>query len=157
MSRPQPEEPLGIRSFNFLKRHFWYFTLPVLIFQFIYWFPNLATNLVNGVATTITRFLAGLLPAAGSLLFASHGKHLLRLTDEELSAASGLIGLGFFHKHPEYAWLERHINESNTPDLFDCLTLAERMRLQLVGLFDFMLRNAFSMGDAEQLVGPERR
>jgi hypothetical protein len=89
--------------------------------------------------------------------FASHGRHLLRLADEKLSAARGLMGLSFFDKHPEYAWLERHINESNTPDLFDCLILVERMRLELVGLFDFMLRNAFPVGDAQQIVGRERR
>ena len=89
--------------------------------------------------------------------FASHGKQLLRLTDEKLSAARGLMSLSFFGKHPEYGWLERHINEANTPDLFDCLTLAERMRIELVGLFDLMLGNAFSKGAVEQIVGRERR
>jgi len=89
--------------------------------------------------------------------FASHGKHLLRLTPEQVSAARGLMSLSFFDKHPEYAWLRRHVNERNTPDLFGCLTLAEHIRVELVGLFDFMLRKAFSMGDAERLVGPERR
>jgi hypothetical protein len=88
--------------------------------------------------------------------FASHGKHLLRLPLEQVSAARGLMSLDFFDKHPEYAWLGRHINERNSPDLFDRLTLAERMRIELVGLFDFMLLQAFSNGDAEQFVGRER-
>ena len=84
--------------------------------------------------------------------FASRGKSLLRLTAEQVSAALGMMSLGFFDEHPEYAWLGRHINELDTPDLFDRLTLAERMRVELSGLFDFMLRSAFSTGDAEQFV-----
>ena len=89
--------------------------------------------------------------------FASHGKSLLHLTPEQVSAARGVMSLSFFDKQPEYARLGRHINELDTPDLFDCLTHAEHMRGELVGLFDFMLRNAFSMGDAKQTVGREPR
>jgi hypothetical protein len=89
--------------------------------------------------------------------FASRGKSLLRLTPEQVSAARGMMSLSFFDKHPEYAWLGRHIGGRDTADLFDCLTVAERMRIDLVGLFDFMLRNAFSIGDAEQIVGREAR
>jgi len=89
--------------------------------------------------------------------FASRGKSLLRLTPEQVSGARGIMSLGFFEKHPEYAWLGRHIGARDTPDLFDSLALAERMRGELVGLFDFMLLNALSMGDAEQIVAPERR
>ena len=87
--------------------------------------------------------------------FASRGKQLLRLNTEQVSAARGMMSLGFFDKHPEYAWLGRHIGERETEDLLNCLTLAERMRVELVGLFDFMLRNPFSMDAAEQFVGPE--
>ena len=82
--------------------------------------------------------------------FASRGKSLLRLTPEQVSTARGIMSLGFFDKHPEYAWLGRHIGARNTPDLFDSLALVERMRAELVGLFDFMLRNAFAINDAEQ-------
>jgi hypothetical protein len=89
--------------------------------------------------------------------FASRGKSLLRLTPDQLSAARGMMSLVFYDKHPEYAWLDRHIGARNTPDLFDSLTLAEQMRVELVDLFDFMLRNAFVMDDAEQIVEPERR
>jgi hypothetical protein len=91
---------------------------------------------------------------------ASRGKRLLRLNAEQLFAARGVASLGFFDQHPEYAWLQRHISQSNTPDLFDKLALCDHMRLELVTLFDFMLREALpdtSSGAAEQTVGRERR
>ncbi len=81
----------------------------------------------------------------------------MRLTPEQVSAARGMMSLSFFDKHPEYAWLGRHIGARNTPEMFDSLTLAERMRVELVGLFDFMLRNGFAMEDAKQIVGRESR
>jgi hypothetical protein len=89
--------------------------------------------------------------------FASRGKQLVRLNTEQVSAALGMMSLGFFDKHAEYAWLSRHIDEPEAADLLDCLTLAERMRVELVGLFDFMLQNALSIDDAEQIVAREPR
>jgi hypothetical protein len=77
--------------------------------------------------------------------FASGGKRLSRFTAEQILAARGVMSLSFFDKHPEYAWIERHITESNTPDLFDRMTLYNRLRLELVGLFEFLLRE--TLGD----------
>jgi hypothetical protein len=90
---------------------------------------------------------------------ASRGKRLLRLTPEQLSAFRGVLALSFFDKHPEYAWIERHVSQSITPDLFDKFALYHQMRLELVALLDFMLREVLptpSGGAADQIVGKER-
>jgi hypothetical protein len=75
--------------------------------------------------------------------FSGQGKRLLNLPEEKVSHARGIMSLSFFEKHPEYAWLERHITESDTPDLYEKINLYERMRRMLVALFDLMLRERY--------------
>jgi hypothetical protein len=72
--------------------------------------------------------------------FSSRGKRLLNLPEEKVSHARGIMSLSFFDKYPEYAWLERHITESDTPDLYEKINLYEGMRRMLVTLFDLLLR-----------------
>lgn len=71
--------------------------------------------------------------------YCSWGKRLVRWNEEKVLQARGVMSLSFFDMHPEYARLERLITESDTPDLYEQLRLYERMRKNLVILFDFML------------------
>ena len=73
----------------------------------------------------------------------SRGKRLLNLSEEQVLYARGIMSLNFFDKHPECAWIERHITELNTPDLFEQMNLYNRMRRMLVSLFDLMLREKY--------------
>src|SRR5260370_3994239 len=75
--------------------------------------------------------------------YASRGKRLMKLSDEEALRARAIMSLSFYEKHPEYAWLERHIVASDTPDLFEEMNLAERSRTMLLNLFDLMLSEKF--------------
>jgi hypothetical protein len=75
--------------------------------------------------------------------FSSRGKRLLKLPEEQVSHARGIMSLSFSEKRPEYAWLERHITESNTPDLYEKINLYERMRTMLIALFDLMWREKY--------------
>ncbi len=75
--------------------------------------------------------------------FSSQGLRLLNLSEEKVSHARGIMSLSFFEKHPEYAWLERHIIFSDAPDLYEKINLYERMRAMLVALFDLMLREKY--------------
>src|SRR5688572_25517783 len=60
--------------------------------------------------------------------YASHGKRLIKLSEEEVLRARGLLCLSFFDKHPEHAWLKMHITQSATPDLYEDMDLADRLR-----------------------------
>jgi hypothetical protein len=71
--------------------------------------------------------------------YSCRGKRLLSLSEEEVVKASGLLSHSFFEEYPRYAWLERHITEANTPDLYEALHLSERLRKMLLELFRFML------------------
>ena len=75
--------------------------------------------------------------------FASRGRRLLDFSQEQALQAHGLASLAFFEQHPEYAWLERHVSESNTPDLHAYLDVSNRLRLMLLSLLDLMLREQF--------------
>lgn len=75
--------------------------------------------------------------------FSSGGQRLLNLPEDKVLSARGIMSLSFFDKHPEYAWLERHITESDTPDLYEKINLYEGMRRTLVALFDLMLREKY--------------
>jgi hypothetical protein len=46
--------------------------------------------------------------------FASQGRTLLEFSREQALRARGLASLSFYEQHPEYAWFERHVSESNT-------------------------------------------
>jgi hypothetical protein len=84
----------------------------------------------------------------------SLGKKVLSWPAEKVLQSRGALSLSFFEKHPEYALLERHITESETPDLFDKLRLYERMRMKLLELYDFLLAEEYRenshRSDAEQ-------
>jgi hypothetical protein len=75
--------------------------------------------------------------------FASQGRTLLEFSREQALRARGLASLSFYEQHPEYAWFERHVSESNTPDLYARLDVSHRLRLMLLSLFDLMLREQF--------------
>ena len=75
--------------------------------------------------------------------YASHGKRLIDLSEEDVLRARGLLSLSFFDKHPEHAWLKMHITTSLTPELHERLDLAERSRTALLHLLDLMLSQKF--------------
>ena len=75
--------------------------------------------------------------------FASRGRRLLEFSQEQALQARGLASVKFFEQHPEYAWSERHITESNTPDLYAYLDVSNRLRLMLLSLLDLMLKEQF--------------
>ena len=77
--------------------------------------------------------------------FATRGRGLLKFTHDQVLLARGLVSLTFYELHPEYAWIERHVNESNTPELRMFLDVADRLRSMLQSLFDLMLK--------EELIG----
>jgi hypothetical protein len=86
----------------------------------------------------------------------SMGKSVLSWSAEKVLQSRGAMSLSFFEKHPEYALLERHITEKETPDLFDKLSVYNRMRKKLLELYDFLLteqyKESFGLPDAEQSV-----
>lgn len=71
--------------------------------------------------------------------YSSWGKRIVRWPEQKLRKARGLMSVGFFEEHPEYATLGRHITSETTPDLFDELRLYEGLRLRLLDLFDYLL------------------
>jgi hypothetical protein len=72
--------------------------------------------------------------------YSSWGKRIVRWSEQQLIEARGLMSTGFFDEHPEYATLERHIRPESAPDLHDELRLYEGLRIKLLELFDYLLR-----------------
>jgi hypothetical protein len=71
------------------------------------------------------------------------GKRILSWPEEKVVQASGELSHSFFAEYPQYAWLERHITEANTRDLYEALHLSERLRKMLKELLSFMLREKY--------------
>jgi hypothetical protein len=71
------------------------------------------------------------------------GKRILSWPEEKVVQASGELSHSFFEVYPQYAWLESHITEANTPELYEALHLAERLRKMLTELLSFMLREKY--------------
>ena len=67
------------------------------------------------------------------------GRRILTWPEEKVVQASGELSHSFFEIYPQYAWLERHITEANTPDLYEALHLSEQLRKMLTELLSFML------------------
>jgi hypothetical protein len=89
--------------------------------------------------------------------FASRGRSLLEFSRDQALRARGLVSVRFFEQLPEYAWLERHVSESNTPDLCAYLDVSDRLRSMLLSLFDLMLKEQLieSRNVDEQALGAD--
>lgn len=75
--------------------------------------------------------------------YSSSGKRILSWPEEKIIQARGELSHSFFEEYPQYAWLERHITEAHTPDLYEALHLSERLRKMLIEILSFMLREKF--------------
>jgi len=75
--------------------------------------------------------------------YSSFAKRILSWPEEKVIQASGELSNSFFEEYPQYAWLERHITEANTPDLYEALHLSERLRKMLTEILSFMLREKY--------------
>ncbi len=72
--------------------------------------------------------------------FSGWGKRIVRWPEQKMLESRGLISVGFFEQHPQYTPLGRHITPEITPDLHRELRLYERLRVSLLDLFDYLLR-----------------
>ena len=75
--------------------------------------------------------------------YSGWGKRILAWPEEKVVQARAILSHSFFEEHPKYAWLERHITQANTPDLYEALYLSEQLRKMLLELFSFMLREKY--------------
>lgn len=82
--------------------------------------------------------------------YSSVVKRIPSWPEEKGQEVKGALAFNFFEEYPQYAWLERHITQANTPDLYEHLQLYEQLRKMLYELLDFMLREKYqepSKGD----------
>lgn len=77
------------------------------------------------------------------------GKRLLSWPEERVQAAYGALQHGFFAEYPQYAWLPLHLSETQTPDLYARLALAEQKRLLLLELLRLLLHEKYSAPAAD--------
>lgn len=76
--------------------------------------------------------------------YASWGKRIISWPEEKVLQAREALSYSFFEQLPKYAWLERHITETNTPDLYEDLWLSELLRKKLLELFSLMLAEKYT-------------
>ncbi len=81
--------------------------------------------------------------------YSSWAKKILTWSEEKVLEVRAELAHNFFEQLPQYAWLEQHITDANTPDLFERFQLTEQQRKILYELLDFMLHEKYQDAHSE--------